>query len=178
MSNIETLRINTFLAQHSEVVIQKGKFLRQWSYQINFWGDLPKTYIHKFVTAQSLACEWTDSNRNLYFNDIRVKHFVDAVAENAHFCRVLTEKEALKEDQAWSTTRQFRVMFDPSLAPAFKALEEKSMPGDIVHQVRCHTQQPDGSYLPRKDVVAFLTDCEETAVLLKMSYLNTVLEER
>lgn len=178
MTTIDNMRLNTFLAGNRDVVIQKGKFLKLWMFRIIFFGDLPKTFVQNYTSAQKLECEWTDSNRTIYFNDMSVKHFIHAVAKEAYFFRVLTEMEALAEDKAWAGKHRFRVLFDRSSAPAFEFLETKNSPGEIVSRITSHTELPDGSLCPNREVVAFLTDCADTAVLLKLSHGDAFLEER
>ena len=181
MAHLNELRLDAFLTQNHHIDVQKGRYLRRWKYKIHFNGDLPRTSIKRFVSEIGAESEWTsDGHPTLYFNDILIHKMARAVADGTRFGEVMTEAEALQLDAEWQQRAEFRVLFEarhrPEVSELSSRIEDEG--AELVTRVRWSWREDDGTKREHREVVAVLTNNDETMALLRLAYPGAHAESR
>ena len=183
MANLKELQLSAFQAQNRDVDVQKGRYLRRWKYKIHFYEDVPRTFIKGFAREIGAETEWTsDGHATVYFDDILIHKMARAIVDvdRIHFRQVMLEAEALEADAEWQERAQYRIHFERWKRPDAEqlALKIEDEDAELVTEQAYDRMAADGTFRRHHNVVAVLTNSDETMALLRLAYPGTHLEER
>lgn len=168
------MKINMYCSMHPDVTVQKGLFNRDYRYAADLFRDRLKAPVDKYVSLTGMQIMW--SHDTIYYNDPSLTPFIDAIMSRAKFRTVALEKEVLKADPDWKLLHQYRVLFPPNLNLDPNQVENDKIVGEILAITWGRRYDADGNVVEMRRVVGFLSDCADSAALLKMKYKDVIFE--
>jgi hypothetical protein len=184
LEDINDLRLDAFLANNPDVDIAERKYGRKFAYELNFFADVPVKSVTAFARAIGADHAWIfhfcRGHATLWFNDPLLHTMARSVAGDVELRRCMSRRQALQADAAWEQRALYRVLFPAGRRPSPAEVRNRTEdPNAELICGRTASHRTNGQ-APAKDdeVVAVLTDSDETMAWLKLAYAGVRVEQR
>ena len=174
-ASINQMKIDVYRVMHPRTTVQKGLFNRDYRYAADLFGDRLRTPVDKYALLTGMEIMWTQDT--VYYKDARLTPFIDAIMTDVGFRTVAMEKEVLKADADWKLRNRYRVLVPRNLNLDPADVEKDELLGEILSIPSGAYQNAAGQFVNTRRVVGFLSDCADSAMLLKMKHQNVIFEE-